>query len=378
MTKSSKRIGSYLPIFIIFLLATVTIRCVALIKDFDFASGYFNSKSLVSVSNYMLIGVCFLFFTYVFIGKSNMKVRFELNCTQGYVASAVLGCATVFLGISMLVRVNSRKLPPQPSALLREPLSIVELAIFALSLLTAVYLIRAALDSARYSAGRAGFAICGVLFFATYAAYLYFEASLPINAPNKLVDQMAYLFGSLFLLFETRISLDRQAPRAYVAMGLISASIAAYSSIPAIIVYLATGKSVSNSIYDVALSFAFCVFVILRLISFDRAKSDVESGIVATVREYADNQEACLNAKEEEEKLEYIRLLNRIAKREHEELIESLRAEQALPDEGEDAADTSSDAPSSVADEITKTLESSQTTEDEDGNITPADTTTDA
>ena len=378
MARKSKRIGTYLPIFLIFLIATVTIRCIALIKDFDFESGYFSSKTLISISDYMLIGVCFLFFTYLFIGKSNMKVRFELNCTHGYVASGVLGCATVFLGISMLMRTVSRELPAELGAYIREPMSIVELAVFVLSLLTAVYLIRAALDTSAYSAGRAGFCLCGVLLFATYAAYLYFEASLPINAPNKLTDQMAYLFASLFLLFETRISLDRQTPRAYVAMGLIAASVAAYSSIPAIVTYLALGKSVSNSVYDITLSLAFSIFVVLRLISFDRAKEDEESGIVATIRELADGAESLINAKEENEKLEHIRLLNAIAAREHEELLQKLRKDEALAlgDEADDEGLPETDGAESAA-VITETLESSQSVEDEDGSITPNDTTED-
>ncbi|MBQ8290155.1 MAG: hypothetical protein IJY01_04735 [Clostridia bacterium] len=376
MTKKSKRIGTYLPIFLIFLIATVTIRCIALIKDFDFTSGYFNQRTLISVSDYMLIGVCVLFFTYLFIGKSNMRVRFELNCTKGYVASAVLGCATVFLGISMLVRLKSRELPLDFSAYLREPLSIVELAVFVLALLTSAYLILAALNPSRYSAGRAGFCLCGVLLFATYAAYLYFEAILPINAPNKLTDQMAYLFASLFLLFETRISLDRQTPRAYVAMGLISASVAAYSSIPSIVVYLATGKSVSNSIYDVTLTLAFCIFVCLRLISFDSAKEDEESAIVAAIRELADSTESQINLREENAKLEHIRLINAIAKREHDELL--LAQHGAEPTEAEDdEAVFSDDGVDDGEPAITEPLESSQSVEDEDGSITPNDTTED-
>ncbi len=337
MMNQRKRIGAYLPIFLAFLLATVTIRCIALLRDFDFNSGYFSEKVLIGVSDYMLIGVCILFFTYIFIGQRNMKVRVELGSPLGYVASAVLACATLFLGVSMLINLSERGLTLQASSLLSQPLAIVEILLFIFSVFTVAYLAATALNSARLSSGRAGLGLCAVIFFALYATYLYFEASLPINAPNKLVDQMAYLFASLFMLFETRISLDRQTPRAYVALGLTAASIAAYSAIPSIIVYVLSGKSVSNSVYDITLALAFCVYVTLRLLSFNSAKTDAESSIVVAIRDSAAHTESILNAKEEEQKLEYIRLLNRVAKKEHEQLVaEAIKRRELLFPEYDD------------------------------------------
>ncbi len=371
----SKRIGIYLPIFLTFLLATVTIRCIALLCDFDFSSGYFTRKALISVSDYMLIGVCFLFFTYIIIARRGMKVRYELSSPRGYVASAILECAVLFLGISMLISYAGRGLAPSLNALLLQPMAIIEILLFILSLPASAYLVIASTDTRRISTVRAGLGLCTVIFFATYAAYLYFEASLPINAPNKLVDQMSYLFASLFLLFETRISLDRQTPRAYVAMGLISASLAAYSSIPSVIVFLVSGQSVSNSIYDVALSLAFCIYVILRLISFDDAKSYEESSIVAIIRESADNTEASLNAKEEKEKLEYIKALNRIAKAEYDAKIEDIMKNSA---ESDGTADVGCDAEEDGSEEVSvEAVEYSLVTQDDENGIIPADTTSD-
>ncbi|MBR0449266.1 MAG: hypothetical protein IIX30_00435, partial [Clostridia bacterium] len=85
------------------------------------------------------------------------------------------------------------------------------------------------------------------------------------NAPAKITDEMAYLFAAVFFLYETRISLGRGKWRAYVTFGLIAAQLAAYSSIPALIVYFAKGEMISNSIFESVLTFTLFLFITSRL-----------------------------------------------------------------------------------------------------------------
>ncbi|MBQ2737254.1 MAG: hypothetical protein IJF38_01075, partial [Clostridia bacterium] len=92
-------------------------------------------------------------------------------------------------------------------------------------------------------------------------------------------------------------------------------------------------------------------------------------------RELADSTESQINLREENAKLEHIRLINAIAKREHDELLLAQHGAEPTETDG-DEADFSDDGDDGEP-VITEPLESSQSVEDEDGSITPNDTTED-
>jgi hypothetical protein len=133
-----------------------------------------------------------------------------------------------------------------------------------LSAVLAVYFVLNLLLSKHQNRTRANLALVSVFFFASYAGYLYFDTSLPLNAPNKLVDQMAYLFLAVFFLYETRLALGRAKWRGYIAFGFIGALLTAYSSIPSIIYIIVEKNSVSSSIYESVLTFSLFIFITVR------------------------------------------------------------------------------------------------------------------
>ena len=170
---------------------------------------------------------------------------------------------------------------------------ITMILLFALAALAALsilhFLCTAAIEDNK-SAKRANFGLCTVLFLALYSVYLYFNTNLPINAPNKIIDQMAVLLCAVFFLYETRLSIGREKWRQYIAFGFIAARLCAYSSIPNIIVYFARSDfeagievTLSNSIYETALVFALFIFITARLLLAGELIEDKESPIVCTM-----------------------------------------------------------------------------------------------
>ena len=174
---------------------------------------------------------------------------------------------------------------------------LAETALVVLGIFAIVHFIMTAILTEASSALRAGLGLCAVSFLALYAAYLYFSAELPINSPNKIVDQMAYLFAAVFILYEVRISLGREIWGAYVTFGLISALLTAYSAIPSLICYFAKGQTVSNSIYETALTLALFIFILARLALALRLPKDKESEFIARLKESADGRDAEILAK---------------------------------------------------------------------------------
>jgi hypothetical protein len=98
-----------------------------------------------------------------------------------------------------------------------------------------------------------------------YAGHLFFSDALPINAPNKAVDQLSYLAVSIFFLYETRISLGRAKWRLYLTFGLIAVALTAYSAIPAIIFYFQSGGVVSRSLTENVLTLSLGIYIASRL-----------------------------------------------------------------------------------------------------------------
>ena len=145
------------------------------------------------------------------------------------------------------------------------------------SLLAATFFLLGIMNTKRISNLTAVFGICAIIFFALYGAYLYFNRSIhPINSPNKVINQMAYLSAAIFLLFETRISLGRDLWSPYVSFGLISSLLCGYSAFPSMIFYFAGRdiKFVADGIEECVVAFALFIFIIVKLLIAMRLPDD--------------------------------------------------------------------------------------------------------
>ena len=71
----------------------------------------------------------------------------------------------------------------------------------ALSIFSIAYYVANAFVIERTSTSRAAFGLANVATLALYASYLYFDTKLTLNSPNKIVDQVAFLFAALFFLY---------------------------------------------------------------------------------------------------------------------------------------------------------------------------------
>ena len=151
---------------------------------------------------------------------------------------------------------------------------------------------------------RAHLGMSAALFYASYAALLYFDTTLPINAPTKLADQVAYLLCALFFLFETRIALGREKWELYTTFGLIAAAACAYSSLPTVVLYVINGQMISASIYEMTLTLASFFFILSRLILMRRLKTDAPSPFVSLIRAVAKTTEEPTNDEELPEETE--------------------------------------------------------------------------
>ncbi len=312
MTQNSKITKICLGILLLISAASVVLRSIAIAQYYTTDNGYFSNKVLINIANIMTLSAIAIFIISAFCGKKKENLRFKFQSPASIVVSGLLSVAIAFLGIFLLLRANDGGLFSQATEKSPELISVFELIIAILSMLGVLYLVLCISNRERHSQKRAMLGLCTAVFFAAYATYLYFDSTLPINAPNKLIDQMAYLFTAIFFLFETRISLGRELWRPYVASGFIAATLCIYASLPSMIVYFAKGYLVSNSIFDFALTLSVAIYVVVRIVQYGILKKDEESGFIYALRSQADSIEEEIATKEERERLEYVALINQI------------------------------------------------------------------
>jgi hypothetical protein len=268
MKRFSTKLGIYLPLILIATVLAVAFRTTATLSGFDFENGttgliYYKSGALIAVANWTAVAAIVFSLGFIFIARGfNPRVSFDSPLT--YVPSGAVATALIFISANMLYAAREAA----GSIFSREALAFPSILLIILAVLGVAAAVNFSInlfsEKARDSA-RAAFSILTTLFLAGYAAFLYFDSSLPKNAPTRIVDEMAYLFASVFFLYETRISLGRRLMRAYVSFGLSAMLLCAYSSIPTLIVYLSKGVMISHSLAECVLTLSLFVYILLRL-----------------------------------------------------------------------------------------------------------------
>lgn len=331
MNHKKRATGIYLPILFITMLVSCALRTAAALTDFNPRTGYFEGKALITAAGIIAAASAILLFTYVFVAPKGRKLIASFSSPAMYIPSGIVCVALVFFAVEC--RTVSKELAAHPLAQAKTSELILS-ALALLSLLSIVYFVLNAMITERASIKRAGFGIFAVILMTLYAAFLYFDTTLPLNAPNKIVDQMAYLFIAVFMLYEIRISLGRECWNLYTGFGFIAAILSAYSSVPSVIAYFIKGTTLSHSIYESALTLCLCIFVVCRVISAENLYEDKESELVTMIKAYSDEREAILEHNREIEREAYLEILN---------VMQSTEEEEAEPIESEVFATEESD-----------------------------------
>ena len=281
MKNKTHPFGLYLPTLLIALLSTVVMRTVALFVYYSPDTFYFSNSILISISDYTVIGAVIIFFSYIFTARKDMKFIPNFTSPATYIPTYAVAVAILFSAVYTLTKAGDS---------VSKTNLLISLATAVFAVLSLVHFILTSMTEKHSSTKRAAFGLCTVVFLSLYAVYLYFSTDLPLNAPNKIVDEMAYLFASVFFLFETRLSMAREKWRPYIAFGFIASLLTAYSSVPSIMLYIFNGTLVSASIYENTLTFALFVFITARLFLTTFLIEDKVSKTAATLISFSEKR----------------------------------------------------------------------------------------
>jgi hypothetical protein len=258
-------------------------------------SGYFSQKLLIGIANGLAVLGAAILLSFILTNRREISLIPEFINTHTFLVSGLVIATVLILSLYKLKEIFGfwESSAGNPSAKISFGVLILTVV---LGLGTAVYFILNLLLEKHRTAARANLALLPIFFAAAYAGSLYFDTALPLNAPNKLCDQMAYLFIAAFFLYEARIPLGRAKWRGYIAFGFTAALISAYSSIPTIIYYIAEENMVSDSVYESILTLALFIYVLVRTLMTGELLIDKISPKVALIIEAS--QDRSLEIKE--------------------------------------------------------------------------------
>ena len=303
MNTNSKRLGIYLGVMLSATAVATTMRSIAYVMHLDHASGFFSDKSLVRVSDAIIVLTVLGMFSYLFAARIDLRASFSTGAT--YVPTGILGAASAFLGMQIfsyaLANSNYRISVKELLSLAGVPTLITLLAGVLAFVSIAYYFFNAFVTESK-DVTRAYFSIAAIAFLALYAVMIYTDTSISLNATGRALRQTAFLFIAIFFLYESRISLGREKWRIYTAFGLAAATLTAYASVPAIVVYFTNKVIVSSSGYKSLASieeylflFAAFIFILSRLCLTITLKEEKENELVKALANIALAREAEVN-----------------------------------------------------------------------------------
>lgn len=267
--KKTQLIDVYAILLAIVGLAAVVLRTIACLTSFDSVTMHFDDKVCINIANALVV-MCTLFFaTYLFTESKSLNPVASNENGATYIPAGLLSIALLFIAADRSVAIRQSSVFAANNVLRHLGNAVVTLAVVSV---VAIFLM--IFLSKNESTAKTLMCLGIVLYLCAYSAYLYFNRSVhPTNSPNKVIDQLAYLFAAMFFLFETRITLGRAAWRPYVSLGFMASLLTAYSAIPALLVYIGSGYILSDTIYETAVTLALCIFITSRVLLTKRLYS---------------------------------------------------------------------------------------------------------
>ena len=261
-------------------IIATTLRTYALLTSFNNITMHFDNKVAITVGGALVGVLAVAFLGYLFFGEKEKELIARTDNPASYIPAGIVSAAMLFMAAE---RFTNKQF--SYSSELVGPISTI-CALLAILSIGAFFL--SILIQKNDNLYKAAFTLCIVFFLAFYSTYLYFNKSVhPTNSPNKVVDQMAYLFAGVFFLYEARIYLGRARWRPYVAFGLVSTLLAAYSSIPSLITYLVNGYVVSDSIIESVLTLAIGLYICSKVIQTRKLTPNAECEAAKNIKAMA-------------------------------------------------------------------------------------------
>ena len=260
--KKTNRVGPLLPLFYVAAPTLAALRSVACIQNMD-GAGYFGGSALMIACNVAIIILSLLFLTHALSHQRKDSVPEECFCNSPtYVTSATLGGGIIFAIYELVISLMDES--GQIKSIENSDITVVVSAICGIAAL--VFLLLNAIIETKHNQVKAALGIAASVFFSTYGLCIYLDSSVAANMQGRIISVLSLELMAVFMLYEARIPLGHSKWHSYAAFGLAAAIVLAYSSIPSIAYYIATGNTIpSTTLTQSMLSLTAAVYVTARV-----------------------------------------------------------------------------------------------------------------
>ena len=114
------------------------------------------------------------------------------------------------------------------------------------------------------------------VFCVLYPLFAYFDQAFTLNSPIKIFDQITFLLLAIFFLVENRFRFGKISDAVFLPVGMIAVVFTAANAVPGLIYAAKAGEALVVNVMHDFLSFAFCLYVIARMLSFPLADDEQE------------------------------------------------------------------------------------------------------
>ena len=190
---------------LILTLILTLFRCVSLAAFYDVDLGYFNGGFVPTMMNAIyFIASAWCLSPIVLLPKS--QIRAEFTPSTAHFKGASVFAAVLFL-LSSTAFFGTRKL-----------------AVFtvALVIISALFFISTLFNKESLKTARAFLSIAVILTLIISLAKLYFDMTIAMNSPHKLLGSFSFMAAMVFMLCEVRVYLGKQLPRLHLAASLLT------------------------------------------------------------------------------------------------------------------------------------------------------------
>ncbi len=111
------------------------------------------------------------------------------------------------------------------------------------------------------------YAVCGifpVIFSAASLMSVYFDRSMELNNPNKIMLQVMYISFMLFFVAECKFALDRQTPEKYLFFSVSSVITTSLVFVPRLILILTANPNFKFDLMQTVLLASLWIYFIVR------------------------------------------------------------------------------------------------------------------
>ena len=290
MEKISGKLKIYLCSSFILAITTAILLTLSVFLSYDTSSNYLNAALVPYVFEALLIvSILFALSAFFLIPKNGLSGDSPITLPVSFasiVLIAVLTAAAIVI-YSVALGFGNFALDFKSIASVSPTLLMVTGIITLIAIVYLAFNCFVTDDSQNYKHALIGFAV--PLMAALFVAISYFDISVSMNAPIKLLFHYSLISFMIWSLYELRILIGKPMPRLYFVLGMVTVIFSASASIPWLIAFAAgklTGPVFPSYIIYSAVSLGVCVYTATRLIVFVSARSLIERLSEQTPAEY--------------------------------------------------------------------------------------------